>query len=80
MTLALDPHNLTGCRSVFGNVLAGERATVEVVGKYFALSTPLEDLLGSNGKSLGDKIERHMDQNPGDWSVEFMFNQIGALD
>ena len=53
---------------------------MEVVGKYFALSTPLEDLLGSNGKSLGDKIERHMDQNPGDWSVEFMFNQIGALD
>jgi hypothetical protein len=65
---------------VLGDDLAGERSTVEVVGRYFVLSTPLEDLLGSNSQSLRDKIERHMDRNPGDWSVEVLFGEIGAFD
>src|SRR5208282_5341444 len=50
---------------VLGDDLAGERSTVEMVERYFVLSTPLEGLFGSSGRSLRDKIERHMDRNPG---------------
>ncbi|RCS21937.1 hypothetical protein DUT91_21255 [Phyllobacterium salinisoli] len=62
-----------------GDDFAGERSTVDIVGRYFPLSSPIEDFLGSNGRSLRDQIDRHMDQNPGDWSVEHLFGQIGAL-
>lgn len=65
---------------VFGDDLAGERSTVEMVERLFVLSTPLEGILGSNGRSLRDQIERHMDRNPGDWSVEVLFGEIGAFD
>jgi very-short-patch-repair endonuclease len=66
---------------VLGDDLAGERGTVEMVERYFILSTPLEDLLDSGGgRSLRDRIERHMDRNPGDWSVEILFGEIGAFD
>jgi hypothetical protein len=53
---------------------------VEMVGRYFPLSTPLEDFLGSRGRSLRDEIVRHMDHFPGDWSVEYLFSEIGAFD
>jgi hypothetical protein len=65
---------------VFGDDLAGERSTVEMVERYFVLSTPLEGMFGSGGRSLRDQIGQHMDRNPGDWSVEFLFGQIGAFD
>lgn len=65
---------------VFGDDLAGERSTVEMVGRYFPLSTPIDDFLGSSGRSLRDQITRHMDNNPGDWSVEYLFGEIGAFD
>jgi hypothetical protein len=65
---------------IFGDDLAGERGTVEMVGRYFPLSTPIEDFLGSSGRSLRDQIDRHMDRNPGDWSVEYLFGEIGAFD
>ncbi|WP_426240029.1 hypothetical protein [Pararhizobium sp. DWP1-1-3] len=65
---------------VFGDDLAGERSTMEMVGRYFPLSTPIEDFLGSSGRSLRDQITRHMDQYPGDWSVEYLFGEIGAFD
>lgn len=65
---------------VFGDDLAGERGTVEMVGRYFPLSSPIDDFLGSNGRSLRDQIARHMDRNPGDWSVEHLFGEIGAFD
>lgn len=64
----------------FGDDLAGERSTVEMVGRYFPLSTPLEGFLGSSGRSLRDQIAQHMDRNPGDWSVEYLFGEIGAFD
>lgn len=64
---------------VLGNDLTGERGTAEIVGRYFVLSTPIEDLLGSRAQSLRDRIDRHMDQNPGDWSVEDLFGEIGAF-
>jgi len=65
---------------VFGDDLAGERGTVEMVERYFPLSTPIEDFLGSRGRSLRDQIARHMDHNPGDWSAEHLFGEIGAYD
>lgn len=65
---------------ILGDDLAGERSTVEVVEGYFPLSSPLDDFLGSSGKSLRDQITRHMDRNPGDWSVEHLFGEIGAFD
>jgi len=65
---------------VFGDDLAGERGTVEMVERYFPLSSPLEDFLGSGGRSLRDQVAQHMDRNPGDWSVEYLFGEIGAFD
>lgn len=65
---------------ILGDDLAGERSTVEVVECYFPLSSPLDDFFGNSGKSLRDQIFRHMDRNPGDWSVEHLFGQIGAFD
>lgn len=65
---------------VFGDYLSGERGTAEIVGRHFVLSKPIEDFIGSNGKSLRDQITRHMDDNPGDWSVEDLFREIGAFD
>jgi very-short-patch-repair endonuclease len=65
---------------VFGDDLAGERNTVEMVERLFVLSTPLEAMFGSGGRSLRDQIGRHMDRNPGDWSVEYLFGEIGAFD
>jgi hypothetical protein len=65
---------------IFGDDLAGERGTVEMVERYLPLSTPIEDFLGSSGRSLRDQIARHMDRNPGDWSVEYLFGEIGAFD
>ncbi len=65
---------------ILGDDLAGERSTVEVVEGYFPLSSPLEDFLESGGNSLRDQINQHMDRNPGDWSVEHLFGEIGAFD
>lgn len=65
---------------VFGDDLAGERSTVEMIERLFVLSTPLDELFGSRGRSLRDQIEQHMDRNPGDWSVELLFRKIGAFD
>ncbi|MER8829145.1 hypothetical protein NKH73_24700 [Mesorhizobium sp. M0938] len=65
---------------ILGDDLAGERSTVEVIEVYFPLSSPFEAFFGSKGPSLRDQIIRHMDQHPGDWSVEDLFGKIGAFD
>ncbi len=65
---------------VFGEDLAGEADLLEMVSRYFILSDPLEALFGGGGKSLRDQIERHMVLNPGDWSVEHLFGEIGAFE
>lgn len=65
---------------ILGDDLAGERTTVELVEVYFPLSSPFEGIFGSGGQSLRDQVSRHMDQNPGDWSVEQLFGEIGAFD
>ena len=65
---------------VFGDDLAGERNTVEMIERLFVLSTPLEGMFGGGDRSLRDQIGQHMDRNPGDWSVEHLFGKIGAFD
>ncbi|MGH6888290.1 MAG: hypothetical protein ACREHF_03695 [Rhizomicrobium sp.] len=65
---------------VFGDDLAGERNTVEMVERFFVLSTALDGMFGSGGRSLRDQIGQHMDRNSGDWSVEVLFGEIGAFD
>ncbi|MBI5511451.1 MAG: hypothetical protein HY903_22050 [Deltaproteobacteria bacterium] len=40
---------------------------------------PIELLLGSRRSTLRDEIERHVLQNPGDWSVEYLFERLGAF-
>ncbi|WP_456849331.1 AbiJ-related protein [Bradyrhizobium sp. USDA 4504] len=64
---------------VFGDNLAGEQATLPLVEKYFALSSPIEMFMAGR-RSLRDQIDRYMDRNPGDWSVEVLFGEIGAFD
>lgn len=64
---------------VFGDDLTGEAPLLEVVGRWFSLQTSLDTLFGGAGKSLRDQIKRHMIDNPGDWSVEYLFQQVGAV-
>lgn len=63
---------------VFGDDLSGQRATCEVLERWFPITSPLQDFLG--GSSLRDEITQHMDNNPGDWSVEYLFGRVGAFD
>ncbi|WP_315927442.1 hypothetical protein [Mesorhizobium sp. SP-1A] len=64
---------------VFEHDLAGEADLIEMVGRYFKIVDPWEEAFGGTGKSLRDKIDRHMVRNP-DWSVEFLFGEIGAFE
>jgi hypothetical protein len=65
---------------VLGNDLAGERSsTVEMIERLFVLPSSLEKIFGNGGPTLRDRIEQHMDRNR-DWSVEFLFGEIGAFD
>ncbi len=65
---------------VFGDNIAGERSTMEMIERCFVLSTPFDEVFGSGGRGLRDQITQHMDLNFGDWSVEFLFGEIGAFD
>ncbi len=64
---------------VFGDDLAGELGHVSLAEKFFDLSSPFE-MFAPSDRSLRARIERHMDLNPGDWSVEQLFGEIGAFD
>lgn len=65
---------------VFGDDLAGEADLLDIVGRYFILSDPIAATFGGGGTSLRDQIDRYMVRNPGDWSVEVLFGEIGAFD
>jgi very-short-patch-repair endonuclease len=66
---------------VFGDNLAGEMDPGELVGRYFKIDDPFDGLFGPrSGKSLRDRIYQHMVRNPGDWSVEVLFGEIGAFE
>src|SRR5262249_39066292 len=56
------------------------RSTVEMVERYFVLSTPLEGMFGSGGRSLRGQNGQHMERKPGGWSVGVLFGENGAFD
>ena len=61
----------------FGDDPCGEQDVVELVRKLFPI-----DMMGAaffSSRSLAREIEQHMIHNQGDWSVELLFDQIGAL-
>jgi hypothetical protein len=64
---------------LFGDDLAGEANLLDMIGRHFLISDPLEGFFGTNNNSLSEQIDRHMVRNPGDWSVEHLFRQIGAF-
>jgi AbiJ N-terminal domain 3 len=61
----------------FGDDLSGEQNVLELVRRFF----PVEalDVDRFLGPSVAQAIERHMIRNFGDWSVEYLFEKIGAL-
>ena len=61
----------------FGDDLSGERNVLDVVRKLFPVDEMWDEIF--NGRSLARQIEQYMIRNPSDWSVEDLFEQIGAL-
>lgn len=61
----------------FGDDLCGEQDLIALVGRLFPIQAIAAEFF--SGRSLARDIEQHMVRNPGDWDVEFLFEQIGAL-
>ncbi len=60
----------------FGDDLSGERGLLELVKKYFPIDSMVTDFMSDT--TLEGLIDRHMLRNPGDWSVEELFANLGA--
>lgn len=61
----------------FGDDLSGKQNVVEIVGRLFPLGLMGTELFST--RPLADEIDQHMVCNFRDWSVEYLFEQIGAL-
>lgn len=61
----------------FGDDLSGEQNVLDLVRRFFPVNAMSADFFA--GRSLASDIERHMISNFGDWSVEYLFEKIGAL-
>jgi very-short-patch-repair endonuclease len=61
----------------FGDDLSGERNVLDLARRLFPIDTLSADFVV--GRSLARDIEQHMISNFGDWSVEYLFEKIGAL-
>ncbi|MFE5664988.1 hypothetical protein ACFQ7W_13785 [Streptomyces niveus] len=57
---------------------------MRLLGRFWitgGLEPSLGDLLnGMRRVTLGDLVERHVFRNPGDWSAEELFDQLGAFE
>jgi hypothetical protein len=56
---------------------------LEALRRLWVIDDPWQELLAVQGgppKSLARQIERHVVQNEGDWSVEYLFERLGAFD
>ena len=51
---------------------------MELLARVWVLEDSLSVLFGGSTGSLRAKIERHVLQNPGDWSVNDLFEELGA--
>jgi hypothetical protein len=61
----------------FGDDLCGEQDLVGLLKQFFPIEMML--LEGFSFRILEEEIQRHMVNFPGDWSVETLFEQIGAM-
>ena len=56
-------------------------AFMELLEQFWVLDTDsLAELIGGRPDGLRQRIEQHVMRNPGDWSVEDLFSQLGAMD
>ncbi len=60
----------------FGDDLSGERNPVDLVHSLFPIGTVAAFFVLE--ESLVEQIAQHMVRNRGDWSVEYLFERIGA--
>ena len=60
-------------------LVVGEVEPVLALGSLFSLNDSLDAIFGPTANSLRSKIERHMVHNERDWTVEYLFTQIGAI-
>jgi very-short-patch-repair endonuclease len=51
-----------------------------LLGRTWVLDDEMFGWLGSSTASLRDRIERHVFRNPGDWTTEELFEQLGAFE
>ncbi|MHB8886726.1 MAG: AbiJ-related protein [Methylovirgula sp.] len=61
----------------FGDDLCGEQDLVALVGRLFPIQSLTAEFF--SGRSLAQEIQQHMVRNTGDWDVEYLFQEIGAL-
>jgi hypothetical protein len=61
----------------FEDDLSGNINVLTLIGPLFPVSTAFDEFLDTN--TLAREIERHVIRNPGDWSVEYLLERIGAL-
>lgn len=55
---------------------------LRILSRIWILERPIDGLmhlLKGRSSSLRSEIEQHMFRNPGDWSIEVLFDQLGAL-
>ncbi len=61
----------------FGDDLSGEQNVLDLVRRFFPVNALSVESFAE--RSLASDIERHMISNFGDWSVEYLFEKVGAL-
>lgn len=81
-TLALSKrHRREVARAIDGDVFLDAHQFEQLLDALFVLDDdPLGGFFGNSSNSLRTRINRHVFRNPGDWSAEMLFEQIGALD
>ena len=52
----------------------------ELLDKFWVLDNDLSLFFGTSDRSLRRAIRKHVHDNPGDWSVETLFDELGAFD
>jgi len=52
----------------------------ELLQSLFVVCDPFGIFFGPDSKSLQAQIERHVHRNPGDWSVEYLFERLKVLE
>jgi hypothetical protein len=73
-------------RREIANCLDGEvlflnaKHFMALLDNLWIIEDPFAALLGTSSTSLRAKIEKHVVENPGDWPVDHLFEELGAYD